>query len=83
VQEHQNINSKNYEKSGKGPILLPTWGKMQETWGKMQSCATSEAFEATTGLHAVKPIVGNYAGPVHVKNDCASAIKDLKDEKPH
>jgi hypothetical protein len=56
---------------------------MQETWGKMQSCATSEAFEATTGLHAVKPIVGNYAGPVHVKNDCASAIKDLKDEKPH
>jgi hypothetical protein len=73
MQEHQNINSKNYEKSGKG---LPTWGKMQ-------SCATSEAFEATTGLHAVKPIIGNYAGPVHVKNDCASVIKDLKDEKPH
>ena len=48
-------------------------------WGPIAHCSSAEAAEAVAGLHDVKMITTTYAGPLHIENDCAAPISELKD----
>lgn len=56
----------------KGGVILSAWGKIQNT-------ANAEAAEAFAGLQAVKAVVGTFAGPISIENDCATLIKEIKE----
>jgi ribonuclease HI len=56
----------------KGDVILSAWGKIQNT-------ANAEAAEAFAGLQAVKAVVGAFAGPISIENDCATLIKEIKE----
>ena len=55
-------------------------GVILSAWGFIPSCPTAECAEAIAGYESVKCIIPRYAGPVHLENDCASLVSELKEE---
>jgi hypothetical protein len=61
-----------------GAILRDSYGGViLSAWGHIPMCKNAEAAEAVASLSAIKAVIANFSGPLHIENDCATLIAEV------